>query len=120
MPIAIQAADGATVVLLQGQINSGNAAEVEAAVLELIEGGVSRLILDCSMLEYISSAGLRVVLIAARRLKGNGGLLVLCTLQATVREVLDITGLLPILAVEASRDDALLRVRGVEAGLQSP
>lgn len=116
MPIAVQTMQGASVVLLQGQLNSGNAAEVEAAVLALLERGTTRLVLDCSMLDYISSAGLRVVLVVARRLKRDAGSLVLCALQSTVREVFDVTGLLPILAVEANREDALARIRAADDG----
>ena len=53
--------------------------------------------LDLGRLDYISSAGLRVVLIAAKRLKSVGGALVLCTLNPSVREVFEISGFASIL-----------------------
>lgn len=97
----------ATLVPLQGQINSANAAAMESGVLTLIDGGVKNLVLDFSALDYISSAGLRMVLVVAKRLKQEGGKLVLCAMQAHVREVFDISGFLAILNVQPSRSEAL-------------
>jgi anti-anti-sigma factor len=63
---------------------------------------------DFSGVEYISSAGLRVLLVAAKRMGGGG--LVLCALTEPVRQVFDLAGFLPLFAVEASRDGALARL----------
>jgi len=92
-----------------GQINSANAAELESRVLEWVEEGEHKWVLDMAGLEYISSAGLRVVLLLAKRLKQKGGHLVLCSLQPHVLEVFDISGFLSILDVADSRDAALSR-----------
>ena len=94
---------------LQGQINSANAAAIEAQVLALVDGGTKNLILDFAGLDYISSAGLRMVLVVAKRLKQESGLLVLCGMQPHVREVFDISGFLAILNVEPTRSEALTR-----------
>ena len=99
------------IVSAAGQINSANAAEVEKNVLEWVEEGERKWILDMGGLEYISSAGLRVVLLLAKRLKQNGGHLVLCSLQPHVLEVFDISGFLSILDVAESREMALERHR---------
>ena len=97
------------VVSAAGQINSANAAELEKNVLEWVEGGQRKWVFDMAGLEYISSAGLRVVLLLAKRLKQNGGHLVLCCLQPHVLEVFDISGFLSILDVAESRKMALER-----------
>lgn len=109
MTIATETTDKATVVLLQGQINSANAAETEAQVLALVDHGAKALVLDFSALDYISSAGLRMVLVLAKRLKQDGGRLVLCAMQPHVREVFEISGFLAILTVDATRAEALAR-----------
>ncbi|MCK9515528.1 MAG: STAS domain-containing protein [Ottowia sp.] len=109
MPITTETTAAATIVPLQGQINSTNANGLEAEVLTLLDGGVKNLVLDFSALDYISSAGLRMVLVVAKRLKQEGGQLVLCAMQPHVREVFDISGFLAILNVEATRADALAR-----------
>lgn len=109
MTIATETTPSATIVPLQGQINSTNAGIIEAEVLGLVAGGVRNLLLDFSALDYISSAGLRMVLVVAKRLKQEQGLLVLCGMQPHVREVFDISGFLAILNVEPSRTEALAR-----------
>ncbi|MEZ5608583.1 MAG: STAS domain-containing protein [Burkholderiaceae bacterium] len=109
MTIATETTASATVVLLQGQINSANAAGLEAEILALVNHGAKALVLDFSALDYISSAGLRMVLVLAKRLKQDAGQLVLCAMQPHVREVFDISGFLAILNVEGSRADALAR-----------
>ena len=60
MTIATETTASATVVLLQGQINSANAAGLEAEILALVNGGTKALVLDFAALDYISSAGLRM------------------------------------------------------------
>jgi hypothetical protein len=60
--------------------------------------------------EYISSAGLRVLLMAAKRLKEPPAALVLCGIVPGVRTVLELAGFLPLFVVEAGREQALARV----------
>ena len=107
MTIAIESAANAQIVALQGQINSANAATTEAEVLALVTSGQKNLVIDFAALDYISSAGLRMVLVVAKRLKQEGGKLVLCTMQPHIREVFDISGFLAILNVTATRAEAL-------------
>lgn len=95
------------VVSASGQINSANAAEVESALLAHVNEGERLLALDLSGLDYISSAGLRVVLMLAKSLKQKSGRLVLCALQPQVHEVFDISGFLAILTVVDSRAAAV-------------
>ena len=109
MTIATETTASATIVSLQGQINSANATAMEAQVLAIVDGGARNLVFDFSALDYISSAGLRMVLVVAKRLKQEGGLLVLCGVQPHVREVFDISGFLAILNVEPTRAEALAR-----------
>ncbi len=94
------------VVSAAGQINSANAADMERQVLQWVEEGERKWVLDMSGVEYISSAGLRVVLLLAKRLKQNSGHLVLCSLQPHVLEVFDISGFLSILDVADTREAA--------------
>ena len=66
-----------------------------------------QLVLDFAALDYISSAGLRLVLVLAKRLKQAGGKLVIYGMQPHVREVFDISGFLAILNVTGTRAEAL-------------
>ncbi len=95
------------IVSLAGKLNSGNAPEVEADILRRAGQDASHLLLDLSALDYISSAGLRVVLVAAKRVKQSAGKMMLCGLQTQIREVFEISGFLNILQVVSTREQAL-------------
>ena len=110
MTITPETTAQATIVPLLGQINSANAGALEAQLLTLVDGGVRQLVLDFAALDYISSAGLRLVLVLAKRLKQERGRLVLCAMQPQVHEVFDISGFLAILDVQATRQEALARL----------
>lgn len=110
MTITPETTAQATIVPLLGQINSANAGALEAQLLTLVDGGVRQLVLDFAALDYISSAGLRLVLVLAKRLKQERGRLVLCAMQPHVHEVFDISGFLAILDVQATRKEALARL----------
>lgn len=97
-------------VSVAGQVNSANAAGLEAQLLALVENGECNWVLDLSRLDYISSAGLRVVLMLAKRVREQQGQLILCCLQQHVREVFDISGFLAILTVTDTRDEAVAQI----------
>ena len=107
MTITPETTAQATIVPLLGQINSANAGALEAQLLTLVDGGVRQLVLDFAALDYISSAGLRLVLVVAKRLKQDNGQFLLCGMQSHIREVFDISGFLAILNVTATRAEAL-------------
>ncbi len=90
-----------------GRIDSVNGPAFERDVLQQIDGGQRRLLLDFADLVYISSAGLRIVLLAAKRMKSAGGRLVLCSLNPQIAEVFEISGFNRILDIHPSRDAAL-------------
>ena len=97
------------IVDLEGALNSANAAQIEADILQRLDQGINQLLLDLSALNYISSAGLRVALVAAKRLKHSAGLLVLCGIHSQIREAFEISGFLNILNVADTRAQALER-----------
>lgn len=97
----------ALIAMVAGQVNSANAADLEAQMLALVGEGEHHWVVDFSRLDYISSAGLRVVLMLAKRLHEQSGRLVLCSLQPHVHEVFDVSGFLAILTVADDRNQAL-------------
>ena len=92
---------------LNGRLDSNTAMGFEQKLFECIENGTRRLILDFEQLDYISSAGLRVILKATKNLKGAEGKLVLCAMQDYVKEVFEIAGFDSFLPIVATMDDAL-------------
>lgn len=104
---------GVLILGLSKRLDATTAKIVEDRILGLIEAGDHRLVLDLARLEYVSSAGLRVFLLAAKRLKAANGRLALSGLNDHVRQVFDIAGFSSILSIYPSRDEA---VRYVETG----
>lgn len=83
-------------ICLEGHISSANAPDIEAAVLQILKENPARsLVLDCEKLEYISSAGLRVLL----RLKKNIPDMTLIQVSPDVYEIFEMTGFCEILTV---------------------
>ncbi len=87
-------------VALSGRIDSTNAAEMEAQIKELLKDVTNPdVVLDADNLEYISSAGLRVLLSAHKTMSAKGGMKV-THVNEIVSEVFDVTGFADILTIE--------------------
>jgi len=106
MEIQEIAANGVPVLKLAGRLDGLAAPELEKKVSEIIARGDERLVFDCSAVEYASSAGLRVFLLAARQLKTTGGRCGFAALKPALREVFSVSGFLDILEVHDSVEQA--------------
>jgi anti-anti-sigma factor len=99
--------DKATILVIEGRIDSASSAELEKRLAALIEtGGVKDILLDFGAMDYISSAGLRVLLMAAKKTGKLGGKVVLSGLCANVKEVFDISGFSNIFGIYLSQEEA--------------
>ena len=87
--------DKGVVFKVEGRLDSTSAPEVEKKVCESIDNGVKYIILNFSALEYISSAGIRVLVHAHKKIQHQKGKIVLSSLPKPVENVLYITGFLP-------------------------
>ena len=101
-------------ILLRGQFTSTTAVQLDQALTAAIAGQARpQCLLDLSELDYTSSAGLRVFLTFAKRVKNAGGQLVFCAVQPTVHTVLEVSGFTQILTLvpdaAAARDRFLPR-----------
>lgn len=107
MEITFSDADGVKIVRFQGMIDTVTAADVEAALMQLLSEGVNKMLLNFEQLSYINSIGLRVILVVAKQLKRSEGQLRICSLNDPVQEVFDITGFSTILTVVDTEPEAL-------------
>ena len=89
---------GALEIALEGRLDTMTAPELEAELNSSLKSADS-LVLDFSKLNYISSAGLRVLLSAHKTMSGKGGMKVK-NVNEIVQEVFDVTGLADILDIE--------------------
>lgn len=102
--------DGATIVAPVGRIDSTTSSALDAHLQTLARAGNHRVVIDFSGVDYISSAGLRVMLSLAKRTKETKGGLALTGLGDSVRQVFELAGFLPLFAVEPSVAAAATRV----------
>lgn len=110
MQITEHTRDGVVVVALAGRFDSSSSPAVDAHLQALVAGANPRVVVDLSGVEYISSAGLRVMLSLAKRTKEARGRLVLAGLGDAVRQVFELAGFLPLFLVEPTGDAAVVRV----------
>lgn len=83
------------------------AKEIESEFIDMIEKGASNILCDFSNTEYISSAGLRVLLVAAKKLQQNDGKLILCNMGSYVYEVFEISGFTKLFEIHDTEEKAL-------------
>jgi anti-anti-sigma factor len=107
MEISTRQQGEAWIVALTGNLDSVTSAKAQQELETILSGGAHRIAVDFSALDYISSAGLRVLLGVAKRVGAKGGALRTFGLNQTVREVFDISGFSTILPVFASESEAL-------------
>lgn len=72
-----------------------------------ISEGATRFIVDCPKLNYVSSSGLRALVVAAKAVKSKGGEFSCCALGGVVRKVFEITGFTALLLGYETVEDAL-------------
>ena len=90
--------DTSVMLKIVGRLDTTTAPELEAAIDGCI-AGIKSLVFDCSELEYVSSAGLRVILRAQKLMNAQGDMK-LIHVNETIMEVFDITGFADILTIE--------------------
>ena len=85
-------------IAVEGRLDTMTSPELENE-LKTCLGSADSLVLDCEKLDYISSAGLRVLLTAQKAMSGKGGMKIK-NVNEIVREVFDVTGFADILTIE--------------------
>jgi anti-anti-sigma factor len=106
MDVTTRELGGCTLVRVSGRLDAAGGPVFEKAFEEILAGGVRKIVLDFSALEYISSGGLRGVLSGMKRLKAAGGGLVVSGLGGVVKEVFAISGFDTLVPVKATADEA--------------
>ena len=100
--------EGSSLVLIaDGRVDGTNASEFQDAMKAEINESDRAVVLDLQDLTYISSAGLRVVLLIAKDLQRQGAKMAACSLSDPVREVFVISGFDKIIPIHDSQDSAI-------------
>jgi anti-anti-sigma factor len=112
MDIELETVGTVRIVVPIDRIDSKTAKAFEESLMGEIASGNKAVLVDFIKLTYISSAGLRVLLMAAKRLKAASGGFSLCSVNANIREVLDVSGFSKILDIQADRAAGLAKLGG--------
>ncbi|UCD32398.1 MAG: STAS domain-containing protein [Desulfobacterales bacterium] len=107
MEIIEQLQNEVCIFKLNGRLDSTTSHQLEEKIFVAIKNESNQMIIDFEGLDYISSAGLRVILKASKALKRSEGSIVLCSMQDYVKEVFEIAGFDAFLPIATKINDAL-------------
>ncbi len=107
MDVNVKSLKHVDVVKVAGRVDSSSAPDLEKNLQQLWESGRKELVLDLENVDYLSSAGLRVMVSTLKAVKRNGGNLKLAAPSARVSEVLQLAGLSAIFEIYPTQVDAV-------------
>jgi anti-sigma B factor antagonist len=97
---------------LKGRLDNENAESLEENLGKLIDAGAKQLIVDCSQIEFINNAGLRVLVNIAKRIMDVEGRLALHSPSQAAKDIFDKTGFSLVSRVYETREEAIAGVAG--------
>ena len=107
MNINVKNIGAISVVELEGRIDSSVSPEVESRLLQLVQEGRKFLVLDFKAVEYMASAGMRILLVLAKRVKELEGLICLASVTGGVGDILSVVGFVPHFDIYETVDQAI-------------
>ena len=111
MEVSTEREDGVLIANTDGRVDGANAREFQDTLEAMIEDSDRIVVLNFEQLSYISSAGLRVILLIAKSLRKRDAKLAVCSLSGSVREVFEVSGFDKIISTHASQADAVAALR---------
>ncbi len=110
MEISADREGGVVLAKANGRIDSSNSREFHSGLEAVITNDDSAVVLNFEDVSYISSAGMRVILLSAKSLQSSGTKFVLCSMNESIREVFKISGFDKIIPIHGSQSEALTAV----------
>lgn len=107
MDISQEEHNGIKIVKLKGRLDASTAGKLEEALSAYNEQENLKVLVDCEELDYISSAGLRVLLASAKEFKKHDGKIVLAKLNPNVKQVFEISGFTSIFPIYENKEKAI-------------
>lgn len=105
--IELEEIDRKVILRIDGRIDASSAQILDRKVNQLIDEHHSQLVLDFTRVDYLSSAGMRVLLAATKKLKSKKGNLILFSLSEEVSEIINLAGFDKILHICSTEKEAL-------------
>jgi len=104
---------GAEAILIRvcGELDTSTSGQLEASLAELLAQGVRLILLEFTEMDYVSSVGLRVLLVTLKKLRADGGRMILTGLNPEVQEVFDMAGFSSLFEIAPSLEHARVLLR---------
>lgn len=96
-----------TLVRLEGRLDATTTPQLEKKILSFIEKEKQKLLIDFSKIDYLSSAGMRLLLSATKKIKAHGGKLVFSAMNDEVMQIVKMAGFDKILEIYSTESEAL-------------
>jgi anti-anti-sigma factor len=96
-----------TIIRLEGNLDTQTSTEAQEELERIVDDGARKLLIDFADLAYISSAGLRVLLVTAKKLGTDQGEMRMCNMNDVVREVFEVSGFSTIFKVFPTDSEAM-------------
>lgn len=96
-----------TILKIKGKIDTLHAPQLENEVNQIFDMGDKNLVFNCQGMNYISSSGLRVFLVALKKAKAINGKLYLCEMQPAIQEIFRISGFSNLFRIFNTQEEAL-------------
>lgn len=107
MEITQQEENGIVSIAIKGRLDADSSPEAEKVVKEALEGQTTRVLFNLGALEYLSSAGLRVLLSAAKEMRRREGKIALCCLNEFVKEIFEVSGFQSLIPITDSVESGI-------------
>ena len=107
MNVTISKSGETSIVQVEGRLDTTNYGELEHHLSSLTENKEYRILLDLEKLEYISSSGLRILLMFLKKIKAADGRFMLCGMSDDIREIFEISGFINIFEIHKTEQEAL-------------
>lgn len=107
MKMYVNDENGIVTLKITGRLDAESSILAEKQVRDILDGGNTRILFEFSELDYISSAGLRVILMTIKELRAKDGKVVLCSLNEYVQEVFDVSNFASIIPITPSPEEGI-------------
>lgn len=107
MELTEQKTDQGVIIGIIGRLDTTNYAVLEKRLMDLLDSHQDKILVECSKMDYISSSGLRILLMALKKITAMKGKFALCGLQENIHEIFEISGFTSIFEIHPTREDAI-------------
>ena len=107
MEIGTREIQDVTIIDMSGELISQTSGDAYDEMVRIAKSGVAKVVLNLDKLDYLSSAGLRVILTAAKLLKSSSGEMIICNANGVVKEVLESSGFNSLVDMYDTESDAV-------------